>query len=82
MPKAIALLISSLILVHFYTFFQTGHLDPCDAAFSKIEYGHVNVLKHKRRELVIDEEDQELYDSIANRDILQCYKILLFKGEG
>jgi len=41
MLKAIAPLICALILVHFYTFFQTGHLDPCDAAFSKIEYEHV-----------------------------------------
>ena len=82
MLKAIALLISSLILVHFYTFFQTGHLDPCDAAFSKIEYEHVNVFKHKRRELVIDEEDQKLYEDIAPRDILQCYQIVLFNGEG
>jgi len=82
MLKAIALLICALILVHFYTFFQTAHLDPCDAAFSKIEYEHVNVFKHKRRELMIDQEDQELYDSIAHRDILRCYKILLFRGEG
>ena len=81
MLKALALLLFSIFLIHIYIAFQTGHLDPCEAAFAKLEYDHVNVFKNKRRELVIDEEDQELYDSIAHRDILQCYKILLFKEE-
>ena len=38
------------------------------AAFSKLEYEYVNTFKHKRRELVIDEEDQKSYEDIAHRD--------------
>ena len=41
-----------------------------------------NFYKNKKRELVIDEDEQGLYDSISRRDILQCYKIVLFGGEG
>jgi len=82
MLKALALLLFSIFLIHFYILFQTGHLDPCDAAYAKLEFDHVNLYKNKRRELVIDEDEQGLYDSINHRDILQCYKIVLFNGEG
>jgi len=80
MLKALALLLFSIVLIHFYILFRTGHIDPCEAAYTKLEYDHVNFFKNKRRELVIDEDEQGLYDSISQRDILQCYKIVLFSG--
>jgi len=82
MLKVPALLLFSIFLTHFYILFQTGHLDPCEAAYAKLEFDHVNFYKNKKRELVIDEDEQGLYDSISRRDILQCYKIVLFGGEG
>ena len=77
MSKALALLLFSIFVIHFYILFRTGHLDPCEAAYTKLEYDHINFYKNKRRELVIDEDKQILYDSIARRDVLQCYKIVL-----
>ncbi|MGO9460304.1 MAG: hypothetical protein ACLPWS_12140 [Rhodomicrobium sp.] len=78
MIKALALLLLVIFAVHFYMLARTGHIDPCDAAFAKIEYGNINDYKYKRRELVIDEEEQVLFGYINRRDILQCYKIALF----
>ena len=42
MLKALALLLFSIFLIHFYMLSQTGHLDPCEAAYAKLEYDHVN----------------------------------------
>ena len=81
MLKALALLVFSVFLIHFYILFLTGHLDPCETAFAKLEYGHVNFYKNKRRELVIDDEEQILYGYISDRHILQCYRIVLFSDD-
>lgn len=42
MLKALALLLFSIFLIHFYIAFQTGHLDPCEAAYTKLKYSHIN----------------------------------------
>ena len=34
MLKVLALLLFSIFLIHFYILFQTGHLDPCEAAYT------------------------------------------------
>ncbi len=79
MWKATGSLALVIFAVHFYMLARTGHIDPCDAAFAKIEYDNIGYFKSKRRELVpLDEEQQQLYDYINQRDILQCYKIALF----
>ncbi len=78
MLKAIGFLVFAIFAVHFYMLARTGHIDPCDAAFAKLEYDNIGYFKSKRRELVIDEEQQQLYDYISKRDILRCYKIALF----
>ena len=78
MLKAAGLLALAIFAVHFYMLARTGHIDPCDAAFAKIEYENIGYFKSKRRELVMDEEQQQLFDYIKRRDILQCYKIALF----
>ncbi len=78
MLKAAGALALAIFAVHFYMLARTGHIDPCEAAFAKLEYENINYFKSKRRELVVDEEQQQLFDYIDGRDILQCYKIALF----
>ncbi len=78
MLKAAGALALAIFAVHFYMLARTGHIDPCEAAFAKLEYENINYFKSKRRELVVDEEQQQLFDYINGRDILQCYKIALF----
>ncbi len=78
MLKAIGFLVLVIFAVHFYMLARTGRIDPCDAAFAKLEYENIGYFKSKNRELVVDEEQQPLYDYINRRDILQCYKIALF----
>jgi hypothetical protein len=68
-----------IFLVHFYLLAQTGHLEPCNAAFAKLEFETLGTFKNGRRWLVEDNEDRaKLYGYIEQRDILQCYKIALF----
>ncbi|MGO9547269.1 MAG: hypothetical protein ACLPPF_21060 [Rhodomicrobium sp.] len=76
--KALGLLILFIALVHLFILFRTGHFDPCEAAFAKLELQNINYSKYKRRELDVDEEQQPLYDQINRRDILHCYKIAVF----
>lgn len=78
MLKALGILVLFVFVLHFYLLARTGHIDPCDAAFAKIEYGNIGDYKTKSRELVVDEEQQVLFGYINRRDILQCYKIALF----
>ena len=78
MLKAIGFLVLAVFAVHFYMLARTGHIDPCDAAFAKLEYDNISYFKSKSRELVVDEEQQQLYDYINKRDILRCYRIALF----
>lgn len=78
MLKAAGVLALAIFAVHFYMLARTGHIDPCEAAFAKLEYENINYFKSKSRELVVDEEQQQLFDYINRRDILQCYKIALF----
>ncbi|MGO9171080.1 MAG: hypothetical protein ACLP7P_03835 [Rhodomicrobium sp.] len=78
MLKALGLLLLFIFLVHFYLLARTGHIDPCDAAFAKLEYETIGWNKYKKRELEIDPEQQPLYDEISRRHILQCYRIALF----
>lgn len=78
MWKAAGLLVLVIFAVHFYMLARTGHIDPCDAAFAKLEYDNIGYFKSKRRELVVDQEQQQLYDYINKRDMLRCYKIALF----
>ena len=78
MWKAAGFLVLVIFTVHFYLLARTGYIDPCDAAFAKLEYENINAFKSKRRELVADGEQQQLNDYIKRRDILQCYKIALF----
>ena len=79
MWKAIALAIVFVFAAHFYILARTGYFDPCEAAYAKLEYDALGMLKNKRRLLEPEDEDRaELYDAIKRRDILQCYKIALF----
>ena len=81
MLKGLALVVLSVFVIQLHILFETGHIDPCDAAYAKLEWGHVNSFKNKRRELAVDDEEQILYDYISNRDILQCYRIVLFNDD-
>ncbi len=78
MLKAAGVLALAIFAVHFYMLARTGHIDPCEAAFAKLEYKNINYFKSKSRELVVDEEQRQLFEYINRRDILQCYKIALF----
>jgi len=78
MWKATGLLVFVIFALHFYMLARTGHIDPCDAAFAKLEYENIGYFKSQRRELVVDQEQQQLYDYINHRDILRCYRIALF----
>ncbi|MFY9639554.1 MAG: hypothetical protein WCD20_20510 [Rhodomicrobium sp.] len=78
MLKAIGFLVLAIFAVHFYMLARTGHIDPCDAAFAKLEYDNIGYFKSKNRELVVDDEQQQLYDYINQRNILQCYRVALF----
>ena len=78
MLKAIGLLVLFVFAAHFYLLARTGHIDPCEAAFAKLEYENLGDFKTARRELFIDEEQQILFGYINHRDILRCYKIALF----
>lgn len=77
MWKAAGILALAIFAVHFYMLARFGHIDPCDAAFAKLEYENIGRFKSGRRELVEDPEQQPLYDSINRRSILQCYRIAL-----
>jgi hypothetical protein len=77
MLKAAGFLALAVAAVHFYMLARTGHIDPCDAAFARLEYENIGYFKSKRRELVVDEEQQQLFDDINRRNILQCLPILL-----
>ncbi len=79
MLKAAGFLVLVIFAVHFYMLARTGHIDPCEAAFAKLEYDNIGYFKSKRRELVpLDQEQQALYEDINQRRILRCYKIALF----
>jgi len=78
MLKAAGFLALAIAAVHFYMLARTGHIDPCDAAFARLEYENIGYFKSKRRELVVDEEQQQLLDDINRRNIVQCYRIALF----
>jgi hypothetical protein len=79
MWKAIIALIVIVFAVHFYLLARTGHFDPCDAAYTKLEYEALGTFKNQKRWLVPeDEERAKLYEAVKRRDILQCYKIALF----
>ena len=68
----------AIAAVHFYLLARTGHIDPRDAAFARLEYENIGYFKSKSRELVVDEEQQQLFDEINRRNIVQCYRIALF----
>jgi hypothetical protein len=78
MIKALGLAVFFLFVVHFYMLAQTGHLNPCEAAFHKLEMGNITDYKNKHRELIADPEEQPLYDAINRGDVLACYRIALF----
>ncbi|MFZ1109279.1 MAG: hypothetical protein WAN43_13170 [Rhodomicrobium sp.] len=78
MVKAFALLVFAIFAVHFYMLAATGHIDPCNAAFAKLEYEHLGDFKNGRRELRMDEGEEALYQQINQRNILQCYKIVFY----
>ncbi len=78
MLKAAGLLALAIAGVHFYMLARTGHIDPCEAAFARLEYENIGYFKSKSRELVVDEEQQQLFDDINRRNIVQCYRIALF----
>jgi hypothetical protein len=78
MVKAFALVVFAIFVIHIYMLAATGHIDPCEAAFAKLEYGQLSVFKNKKRELRMDEGDEALYEHINQRHILQCYKIVFF----
>ncbi len=79
MWKVNALLVLSILLIHLYILLLTGHFDPCNAAYSKLEFDAVGTFKSKKRWIVEeDEERAKLYEYVARRDILRCYQIVLF----
>ncbi len=79
MWKIILLLLAAVFGVHFYMLATTGHYDPCQAAYAKLEYEALGYFKNGKRWLVPEDEDRaSLYDSIQRKNILQCYKIALF----
>ncbi len=78
MLKAAGFLVLVIFAVHFYMLARTGHIDPCEAAFAKLEYDNIGYFKSQRRELVVDQEQQQLYDDINQRRLLRCYQIALF----
>ncbi len=81
MVKAFALLALIVLALHSYMLVATGHIDPCNAAFAKLEYDRLGDLKNGRRELRMDEGEEELYQHINRRHILQCYKIIFFTDD-
>jgi hypothetical protein len=78
MWKAAGFLALAIFAVHFYMLARTGHIDPCGAAFAKIEFETIGRFKSRRRELVVDEEQQQMFDDINRGDICRCYRIALF----
>lgn len=68
----------AIFAVHFYLLARFGHIDPCEAAFVKLEYENITFFKHQRRELDMYDEQQPLFEYIKQRNIYQCYNIALF----
>ncbi len=81
MIKAFALLAFIVFAMHFYMLAATGHIDPCNAAFAKLEYEHLGTFKNAKRDLRMDDGEEALYQHISQRHILQCYKIVFFKTD-
>jgi hypothetical protein len=79
MWKAIGVLVLLACATHFYMLARTGQLDPCDAAYARLEYDALGTFKNSKRWIAPeDAERTKLCDSISRREIAQCYKIALF----